>query len=376
MEDIKTLLEGLNSKEWWKRNNIIKKLLQYPEELYIPFLERALKDHENDTLRNASMEFYRIVGSKSLPSLLKLMKDEDEEVRIFAATLLGDIKDPSAVPVLIEGLKDPSVNVRTLSAEALGKIGDKKAVRFLAIAIEDDEPWVAMAAIKALGDIGGEVALKVLHETLKRDEYREMIIKALEESGNISSIEYLLPILKDPHLNEIALKAIVTISLREGIIPDIKKLKDRIELLIKLQQSPQPEIRRAAFIALCWTEDRRGLTYYINALEDEKLQEYAIEAILKIGKEAIPALINALRDTGRFHRFIIAKLISSLGEYKALMEFYNDIDPEVRTEVALALGFIDSQEAYRILNEMIHDPEDEVRMAAEKSIKKLAPKKY
>jgi HEAT repeat protein len=368
MEDIRTLLKDLDSTEWWERNNIIKKLLQYPEELYLPFLEEALKDHENDTLRNASMEFYRIVGSKALSSLLKLINDRDEEVRLFAATLLGDIKDPSAIPLLVEGLKDPSANVRASCAEALGKIGDPKAVSPLANAIED-EPWVAMAAIKALGDIGGEEALNVLYKNLDREEYRGMIIEALEESGDIASIEYLFPILKDPHMRELALKAIVNISCREGTIPDTESLRDHMSLFIELQQSPQPDIRKAAFIALCWTRDVRGLPYYIDALEDEELQEYAIEAILGIGKEAVPALADALRDTGRFHRVIIAKIISSLEAHNVLIEFFDDIDPEVRTEVALALGFINSEEADKILSDMLDDPEDEVRMAAEKSIR-------
>jgi len=53
------------------------------------------------------------------------------------------------------------------------------------------------------------------------------------------------------------------------------------------------------------------------------------------------------------------------------MQFSEDQDPEVRVEVALAAGMIHSERTNEILTRMLDDPEDEVRLAAQKASRDL-----
>jgi HEAT repeat protein len=364
-ETIDRVLEKLSSDEWWERSNAIKTLLSTDEKLYLPFLEKGLKNHENAVLRNASMEFYVALGERALPSLIRLMKDDDPEARIFAANLLGNIRNRGALPILVEGLRDPDVNVRLASTEALGKIGDADAVQPLSEVLQD-EPWVAMAAITSLGDIGGGGALSVLYPCLEMDEYQGITFAAIEKAGDENAIVYLIPFVDRDELRELALKAVVNIADRVGarLKPDF--FPRHIPLLLELQHSLDHELRKTAFIALSWADDERGLPYFMDALNDEELQEYAMNGLIAVGAKAVPEIINALKDPGRLQRSVLAKALSMMGEHAALFPFSEDDDPEVRVEVALALGEMPFPEKGEILLRMLNDPEDEVRLAATK----------
>jgi len=366
MGKIQRLLKELNSADWWARSAAIKGLLLLNEKSYLPALEKALKNHENTLLRNASMELYVALGARALPSLVALLKDDDPEVRIFAANLLGDIKDRRAVQDLIRAMKDTDSNVRVASTEALGKIGASEPVAALSAAL-NDEPWVVMSAIKSLGDIGGGEALQVLYGCLERDEYRGITFDAIEAAGDEEAIEHITPFVERDDTREWALKAVVSIAVRAGIKIVPEYFLNLVPHLLALQQSPHPEIRKAAFIALSWSEDLRGIPSFISALNDDELQEYAISAILAMGEEAVPEIIDALRDPERPQRCMLADLLSMMGEHRALMQFSEDHDPEVRVEVALAAGTIHSSRTDEILTKMLDDPDDEVRLAAQKA---------
>lgn len=378
MQEIRVLLEGLNSREWTVRSRTMASLQRYPEECYLPFLEGALKDHVNDVLRNASMDFYRTLGGRSLPSLLGLLKDDDPEARLFAANLLGDIADGRASVALIASLKDPDENVRVAAAEALGKIGDPQAVNAL-IGSLGDEPWVAMSSINALGRLGGEEALSALYGCLEKEEYRGIAFDAIESAGNEDTVRRLTPFVLRDEMRDLALKSVVNISIRLAIKPLPDFFINVIPLLVDLQSSSHPDIRRAAFIALAWAEDLRGLPYYVEALSDDSLQEYAVKGLVAMGGRAAPEIIDALRDTEAPNRCALAKILAMMGEEMALMQFCDDPDPEVRVEVALALESvfrqIRSPRVFEILEKMLRDSEEEVRMAAERTLAALGEAK-
>ncbi len=370
MHDFQGLLNELGSADWWTRNAVMKTLMCHPEDSYLPFLEAALRNHDNASLRNASMDFYRTLHRRALPSLFNLIRDGDPEVRLFAANLLGDAGDRAAIPELMRTLKDTDVNVKVASAEALGKIGDPASVDALKDALPD-EPWVTMAAIKALGDIGGDRALGVLYDCLEQEEYRGITFAALEKAGDESAIAHLTPFVDSDGLQELALRAVVTIAERAGIRLTPEYFMNLVPFLIRLRMAPHSDLKRAALIALSWCGDVRGLPCLIDALHDEDLQEYAVCGIMSIGEEAVPEIIEALQDPLRQGRPVLAKILSMLGEYLTLIQCADDDDPEVRVEVALALGQMGSARAVEILSAMCDDPEDEVSSAARKSLQKL-----
>ena len=394
--EVEGLLSELGSLDFFRRKKAMEGLLPAPEDSYLPFIEKAIRDGENATLRNAAIEFYRMLGTRALPSLTALVRDEDEDVRVFAVTLLGDIgatapHDGATAPhdgatsphdgatsphdiaatALRDAVNDPDVNVRIAVAEAFGKTGDTETVVDLARML-DDAPWVAMAAIKSIGEIGGPGALDALYACLeKKPQYKGMLFEAIEKAGDRNSIRTLTPFVEKDDLRPLALKAIVNIALREKARPAPPYFASLAPLLMELRTSPDAELRKSAFIALGWSEDLRGLPCLIDGLRDEELQEHAIAGITGLGKRAVPAVIDALRDTERPQRYVLARLLSMMGEHRALVRFAEDRDAEVRVEVALALSRLPSEKAIHLLSTLLKDPEPEVRDAARRAVETL-----
>jgi HEAT repeat protein len=362
MEEIKVLLNSVKSSDWWVRKESIRKLLDYPEDLFLADLEAWLRNGEDALSRNASMETYRELGERALGSLVFLLRDEDADVRIFSANVLGDIRESSALGALVTALQDPDDNVRIAVAEALGKIGDERAVAPL-VASLGDMSWASMAAIGALGKIGGSSALSALHACLENKDYRGMACAALEQTGDRSSLEHLIPLLEYEDVRQLALQAIVGIAEKEKIELSPSLFSRYIEQLTDWLSSPQEAVRKTAFIALSWSGDRRGMPHFLKAIQDELLPDYALNGLLSLGKSAVPEIVEALKKSRR-NKGILAKVISMLGANSSLMPFADDEDDEVRAEVALALGSIRTPEAVEALLALSRDHSEEVRAAA------------
>jgi len=365
--EIHQLLRKLPGQDWWGRQELISRLLEFPEEDYLDYLDQGIRNHEDADLRNTAMEVYRALGSRAHPALKKLLQDDDPETRLFAVNILSGIGSEDAFPLLCTALKDHDINVRVASAEGLGGIRDPRAVKLLG-GLLDDEKWVVMAALYALGDIGGKEALALLYGCLDKREHRELAISAIERAGTKDSIRHLGPCLRDAGLGGHALKAIVSIARRERVRPDPDYFAALAPLIVQMINASDPETKKYSKIALCWSRDIKWLPQMIEALEEDDLQEYAIEGLLLIGRKAVCGIVDALKGSKSGHRVILAKLLNMVGGNVALLQFCDDGDPEVRTEVALALGLLDMDRAKETLLRMLSDPSDEVRAAARKSL--------
>jgi HEAT repeat protein len=375
MTELHKFLRGLHERDWWKRRKTITRLIAYPEQELREHLEEGIRNHADADIRNASMEVFRALGPRAIPSLVSLSKDPDPEVRLFTANILCEIKDKAALPVLFTLMKDTEVNVRSSAAEAMGKIGDRSALPALKEALSD-EAWVAMAAVVAIGDIGGKEALSILYDCLENEDYWDIAITAIENAGDKEAIRHLTPCFAHEGLRGQALKAIIKIAEREHVRPQPEYFITLVPLLIEMLESRDKEGRLRAFMALCWAKDVTGLPYILEALGDDELQEYAIEGLLGIGRKAVCSIVDEMKVSSGNHRVILAKVLDMIGERQALLQFADDEDPEVRTEVALSLGSLDLPRAVRTLASMLSDPYEEVRLAAEKSLCSLKRKGF
>ena len=364
------LLKVLPEKDWWGRQKAIRDIISHPEREYLRYLEEALRNGDDADVRNTAMEVYRALGRRALPSLGLLVNDADPEVRLFAVNILSDIGDGEGLPLLLSAIHDDDVNVRAASAEALGVIGGSGALAALKEALNDD-PWVAMASVHAAGEIGGEEALNILHGCLYRQEFRDIAVAALEKAGDGGSIRHLAGYLRQSDMRDRVLKAIVKIVEKERVRPAPEYFFNMVPDLLEMVDSAPQEMKRYAFIALCWSHDVMGLPHMIDAVKDEELQEYAIEGLLGIGRRAVCAIVDAMKASDGNHRPVLAKVLVMIGEDKALLQFADDGDPEVRTEVALALGSLDLERATVTLEDMLSDPHEEVRRAARNSVERL-----
>jgi HEAT repeat protein len=369
MEDIRSLLERLKQSGLWERRGLIECLLVHPDDNYAPVLEEWLRNGSDALLRNIAMETYRTLGCRAHASLVSLLSDADSDVRIFAASLLGDVKDREAVAGLIKALDDPDANVSVAAAEALGNIGDESAVCPLTAALNGSQ-WEAMAAIEAIGRIGGDRALQVLHQCLEWEEYRPITCEAIGGAGNRESLGHLEKCVLAGNPNGPALKAMVDIAEREGTPLPCTVLSGMVHFLVDLQESPNADVRKAAFIALSWSKDMRGLPFFLSALDECELQEYAISGLVSLGERGARGIVEALRKPA-LNRAILAKVVAMTGEASLLLPFVADDDAEVRAEVAVAIGPLQTGEAKEALMTLMSDPSEEVRAAAGQWLEKF-----
>ncbi len=367
IQEIHKLIEKLPELDWWGRRKAISDLMAYPEKEFISFLESGIRDHTNADIRNAVMEVYAALGERAFRSLTGLLAEDDPEIRLFCVNVLCEIRDRRTLPLLFRSINDPDINVRAAAAEAMGKIGDPGALGYLQKALGDVQ-WVALAAVSALGEIGGEEALRTLYGCLEKQSIREMTIHVLERAGTQDSIQYLALCLASEDLREVAVKAIITIAERERCRPRPEYFISLAYTLKEMYLSADPDKKKQAFIALCWLEDILSVPYLIEGLKDDELLEYAIEGLLHLGKKAVCSMVDNLKQSSGPHRVILAKILNMLDENIALLQFAEDDDPEVRTEVALVLGSIPMQRANKALVKMLEDPHEEVRIAARKSL--------
>jgi HEAT repeat protein len=131
------------------------------------------------------------------------------------------------------------------------------------------------------------------------------------------------------------------------------------------------------------TYEGKPLSAWIEMLKesDPRAKYAAILAIAEIGpeaKEAIPALIETIRETrNRDKRMLFACNNALLGMGKEIVphmvSLLNDDEWEMRRGGAYMLGKVgpDAEDAVPALTEALNDPNDAVRMKAEEALKKI-----
>lgn len=105
---------------------------------------------------------------------------------------------------------------------------------------------------------------------------------------------------------------------------------------------------------------------------DQRQMAVASDQLARIGKPAVPALINAMDDIDGNVRWQAIVALGRIGSPVAtvatsqLMRALDDIDPDVRTAAADTLGQLNAREARvtRALRPLVNDPHGQVRSAS------------
>jgi HEAT repeat protein len=325
-------------------------------------LADALRSTHEDVRRAALAALAKSSAAgaeEAVPALTAALKSEDLQVREGAIVILGKLGSAakSAVSALGNALEDPDHNLRVKAAEALGKIG-KPAVPALAKALKSDNETVRSLAAHGLGDAGeaaGGVAKDLADlvldkkaglDTRKNAAYAlsrvgrglkippQPLIDALQEKdddlrrhlsvalGNIGepAVAPLMDALKDLnprvsfHVREAlrrigkpAVPALIDVAkngksatVRSGAIAVLGGMGadagDAVDVLVVLLRQ-DPDMRAAASGALGGI-GKPALAALIEALKDSepRVRLSVRDALRKLGKRAVPDLIDAVTD--------------------------------------------------------------------------------
>jgi HEAT repeat protein len=195
-EKIKSLIASLEAKDWTKRREAIKGLVEIGQPAAEP-LAAALREGSAELRYMAALILGKLRSAAAIPSLVKSIADEDERVRANAALALGELGGEEAFKALVAGLKDEDWWVRSCVADALGWSGDARAVGPLIAALKVEERLAQEAAAsladedeesflagQVVGEMGDATRVSVVGE-IDPKEYtvRRTIIRALNRIG-------------------------------------------------------------------------------------------------------------------------------------------------------------------------------------------------
>jgi HEAT repeat protein len=258
-----------------------------------------------------------------------------------------------------------------VAVRALGEIRSLEAVPHLLPFLEGERKELRFAAVEALGSLRAPSAVPSL-TTVLRDPDRNLRRAAAEALGQIAdpqSTPALLLALEDEHW-----------SVRCGAAAALGRIGSGKALpgLVQRLEDEDATVRRAALAALGELRDVRGARPLLRALDDPGLRSTAVEALRRLGPDALGEVERAYAAAGPEVRKLLVDLAGRLDDPAAgrlLTAALADASPTVRAEAALALGDGERREALRALMDMkAQDPSPEVRQAAAQALKKLAPR--
>ncbi|MEM9265518.1 MAG: HEAT repeat domain-containing protein [Cyanobacteria bacterium P01_F01_bin.13] len=281
-------------------------------------------------------------GAESVPTLLTLFKLGTADIQSQALNALIDIgpEAKAAIPDLTTTLYEEKGDILLQVPYAIGTIGQEDTVPILVETLNHPNVDVREEAASALGDIGpaAQSAVPALRDTLQNSQMRNAVARALGDigPGATAAVPDLIVLLADSEADNAAITALGRIG--RGAVPEL------INALI----SPNAVVRQGAVDALRrmdTAEAAAAVPALIQALQEDALQFYAVDALAKIGPDAaaaVPALIPLLAN----ERLVIDAL-ANIGESSApaLIDVLNSPSAQVRGNALKALARIGPQAA-------------------------------
>lgn len=268
---------------------------------------------ENDKLLQITKEqiglkTFDSTNQKLIKQMIEGLGDTRGMVRLGFATALGEIGKP-ATPLLTEALANHSnVVVRRAAAKTLTIIGDNSAVPSLLHSFLNDTDTVVRSSSAGALARTGEVAAPALLDILASTEYSQDIkghaAWALAFIGSKAS-EHLYKALNDASLD---VRCAVIGAL--GHVAQEESDEKPCNLLVSSLKDPEALIRTEAAAALGQVNYPPAVEYLITASQDSDLdvRKAAINSLGKIGdRRAMGVLQTMLNDEQEVVR-ILAKL--------------------------------------------------------------------
>ena len=249
-------------------------------------LKLYLQEKDWDARPNARFALTQI-GRSAASSIAAVLNNQNMEVRrdlVHALVEIGIRSDP-AIPALIDALKDQDIVVRSRAATALRVIGPKakKAAPALIAALEDHEPTVRFQAAYALSSVGEGGSNRHVDVILEALQHDGAILDFLPHGGPVSALNRLRP----ADLNQPKVVAAVPILIKHGADSTINKL------------------------------GRSAIPGLLDALKakDISVRIHVATLLAKVGeaKAAVPALVDPLKTQDLSERLTLVAALGDLG---------------------------------------------------------------
>ncbi|MFN8385616.1 MAG: HEAT repeat domain-containing protein [Anaerolineales bacterium] len=121
--------------------------------------------------------------------------------------------------------------------------------------------------------------------------------------------------------------------------------------LIRFLDDPAPEVRQCAALGLAEKADEAATESLVRAMNDEDAMvcNLAAHALVKIGKPAVPSLIEAVRDESQAVRIHAIRALAEIKDYRAIPVLMQVIE-----EDSAALGYWAKEGLERLGLDMVY----------------------
>ncbi|MEJ5185587.1 MAG: HEAT repeat domain-containing protein, partial [Candidatus Geothermincolales bacterium] len=399
------LLELLTDEDETIRREASFLAREIADESLFSYLEGAMESDDPVVRKNVALALARVRTPEAVEVLIKAMGDQEDDVAKTASWALGQMGELSAGR-LIEALGSPEARVRRGAAWALGVIKDARSVEPLIRALKDTDEKVRKGAAWALGEMG-DLAAEALSKSLEDPEIREAVRNILERIGWEEKEEVAVSAGEEKPEVSRELTAAPIVREAEEIVTEIldrmgigeQAREDRAEVLIERQdwdgllemgedalpslvdalKDPDPQIRAKAAWCLGVMGSERAVEPLLEALGDASrdVRLSVAGALKKIGHPAVEPLIRALREGDEELRKEAARVLGDLGDERAvrpLVEALTDRDEKVRGRVVASLVKL-GEPAVAMLQEAARSVSDEMRRMANLVLVKMGRKR-
>lgn len=405
------LADALSNSEGEFREYVVRALGETEAENALPLLLPLLEERSGSIGWIASASLAAL-GPPAVPALSEQLRSTKSHVRERAANALGWMGSAAveSVPALAQALNDEASSVREAVAAALGAIGIAGLTPLLStlMRVEDSDRWSVAAAIEEIGLAAVPTLISMLADAeLSTREQAAIILggigsdageavpalihmlKSDEESGQIQAAVALGEI--GSPAADLALDALI--SALNGTVPLIAanaaaalgKLgcpppKRIVAELVDAQSHRDQRVKDSAYRAVLNLGARHPAAAVSHLLElwDAGTTQ-AFGQILNIGVAAIKPLLTIFRDSNAPLRHWSRTALLAFGAQAvpSLIEALRDESVDVREQTALMLGEIAPDAAVtkavsHIIN-LLYDNDKAVRAAAAWALGKVGP---
>lgn len=387
------MFELLGDPDWRVRRTIVDGLVRDGREEIIRGLIDALADSDNAGKRNSATEALIQMGAAAIgPIVERLRRERDVDVRISLVNLLGDLHSREAFAVLIDMLHaETDVNLASSIISSLGKYRDAAALpHLLAVLRTRTDVWLKFHVIEALGDVGDRSALPAILPLYSEKSLRKPVLESIGKIADVGTVSFLLKIIgEEEKLNLTALRALVRIAeaskprvVERAERPLIQRMfresfpREKVAPLIEhLEATPKRDVKAFILKFLGWSRDTRALPILLRYLEEPELAETAAQGLIDFGQEALPAVLDALRNAEEDDlAALLLRVISASRWRDALpnvLPFLDHHNPMIRRLAIETLGEIPDASTVDYLLAKLDDEDIASQQAAMNSIAAL-----
>ncbi|HOL21433.1 MAG TPA: HEAT repeat domain-containing protein [bacterium] len=373
------ITEGLKSGTFQKKVELINRIENSRNKVYLPELGEVITTDENEEIRSrATLALLNIGDSTCIPYFRNALGDSYWQVRLYG--IKGLVKygtGDDIIPDLKRAMKDSYWQVRYYATTGLGKYGDERILSDLLGALQDTNEIVKAEVLWAMLTLMGRDEARAMFKKFPEDKIRPVLntlkstnpelkirtLWLLEATGDKRAIPYFIEMLSDKN-DEVKIRALWAIEKFksedggreiEGLLVD-EPTKIKIEAIKTL-------------VNLKMTEGTAGLIRGLSD-RDESVRIYSLWALEKFREPAsYPYIIERLADNSERVREYAGRLILQLRDplfYSPLESFIEDASNplDARVSAISFLGKIGNETVKEFILKLVDNPESDIRCSA------------